>query len=107
VADTIHLRVAGGDVMPHRVPLHWAIQEQLDKGHVARVNEDGSPWTEPAPEPEPDPDAVPEGNVTDVLAWVGDDKARAERALNAEWAKGDAQRKGVVDPLAKMLGLEQ
>jgi hypothetical protein len=53
------------------------------------------------------PEAVPDGSVPDVLTWVGEDKARAERALQAEWAKGEAQRKGVVDPLAKLLGLEQ
>lgn len=48
MADTAHLLVAGG-VQEHDLPLHWAIQEQLDKGVIARVNPDGTPW-EPEPE---------------------------------------------------------
>lgn len=48
MADAILLLVAGG-VQEHDLPLHWAIQEQLDKGVIARVNPDGTPW-EPEPE---------------------------------------------------------
>jgi hypothetical protein len=81
--DVIYLKVAGG-VQAHDLPLHWAIREQLDKGVIARANPDGSPWAEPDPEPEPDPDAVPVGTVAAVLGWVGDDRARAARALDAE-----------------------
>jgi hypothetical protein len=51
-ADIAYLQIAGGSVQEHSLPLHWAVQGQLDKGYIARVNEDGSPWTEPAPEPE-------------------------------------------------------
>jgi NACalpha-BTF3-like transcription factor len=84
VADIIYLQVAGGAVMPHDAPLHWAIQEQLDKGYVARVNEDGTPWVAPEPEPAADPDEVPAGSVAVVLAWVGEDREKAMRALEAE-----------------------
>lgn len=84
MAEIIYLQVAGGAVMPHDAPLHWAIQEQLDKGYVARVNEDGTPWTPPAPESPADPDEVPAGSVAVVLAWVGEDRDRAMRALEAE-----------------------
>lgn len=35
---------------------------------------------------------VPDGNVGEVLKWVGDDQARARRALEAEQAKGDDAR---------------
>lgn len=48
MADTVYLLTAGG-VQGHDLPLHWAIQEQLDKGVIARVNADGTPW-EPEPE---------------------------------------------------------
>lgn len=33
-----------------------------------------------------DPDAVPAGTVEEILAWVGDNRDRAGRALEAEWA---------------------
>ena len=32
----------------------------------------------------PSGDAVPEGNIDEVMAWVGDDPARAQQALDAE-----------------------
>lgn len=83
VTDAIYLRVAGG-VQAHDLPLHWAIREQLDKGLITRVNEDGTPWVAPAPEPEADPNEVPTGTVAAVLGWVGDDRERAVRALDAE-----------------------
>lgn len=47
-----------------------------------------------------DPDAVPDGKAEDVLAWVGEDKDRAARALTAEKAK-DKPRAGVVSALEK------
>lgn len=36
------------------------------------------------PGPKVDPDAVPVGTVAAVLGWVGDDRDRAARALDAE-----------------------
>lgn len=56
-----------------------------------------------ASEPDPDPDEVPDGPVADVLAWVGDDLERAQRALDVEQADGGKNRKGVVDPLTELL----
>ncbi|GIE35906.1 hypothetical protein Ait01nite_089510 [Actinoplanes italicus] len=83
MAETIYLQTAGGPVA-HDLPLHWAIQEQLSKGYITRVNEDGTPWAEPAPVPEADPNEVPTGTVSAVLDWVGEDRERAARALEAE-----------------------
>lgn len=40
---------------------------------------------------------VPEGTIGDILAWVGDDPARAELALDAELA--GKRRKTLVDAL--------
>lgn len=46
----------------------------------------------------PDPNLiVPEGTIGDILAWVGDDEARAEAALTAELA--GKRRKTLVDAL--------
>ena len=86
----------------------------------------GSSWEEysqaPAPEvfPQPDEDAsdrgmqgssypvpaesgdggdVPDGTVKEVLDWVGDDKSRAEAALEAEDEKGDDARVSLVEKL--------
>ena len=48
MADQIHLLI-GGEPVAHDLPLNWAVQEQLDKGVIGRVNADGSVW-EPEPE---------------------------------------------------------
>ena len=48
------------------------------------------------------PDEVPDGNVDEILAWVGDDHGRARAALADEQAK-DKPRKGVTDPLEQLL----
>lgn len=48
MAEQIHLLIGGAPIV-HDLPLHWAVQEQLDKGVIARVNADGTPW-EPEPE---------------------------------------------------------
>lgn len=45
---------------------------------------------------------VPEGTVKEVLAWVGDDKDKAQRALDAENATGDP-RKSLVAELEERL----
>lgn len=61
------------------------------------------------PEPEPegpavdtDGDGVPDGSIKQVLAWVGDDAARAAAALAAETAKGDAARAGLLTALGRL-----
>lgn len=43
---------------------------------------------EPTPAPVVE-EAVPEGSIKVILAWVGDDKAKAQRALDAENAAED------------------
>ena len=43
-------------------------------------------------------DVVPDGSIGDILAWVGDDPARAELALEAELA--GKRRKTLMDTLA-------
>lgn len=85
-AEVIYLAGPGGRPRPHSLPLREALVGQLAKGDVARVNADGTPWVAPAPEPEADPNDVPVGTVAAVLGWVGDDRDRAARALEAETA---------------------
>jgi hypothetical protein len=41
--EQIYLLI-GGDPVAHDLPLNWAVQEQLDKGVIGRVNADGTPW---------------------------------------------------------------
>lgn len=48
------------------------------------------------------PEAVPDGNVDEVLDWVGADKVRAQRALEAEQAKA-TPRVTLVDALEDQL----
>ena len=46
---------------------------------------------------------VPEGTAKEVLEWVGDDKDRAQAALDAEEAKGNNGRKGLKRELNEKL----
>lgn len=45
--------------------------------------------SESEPEAAPDDEEVPEGTVNATLEWVGDDKDRAQRALDKEKASDD------------------
>jgi hypothetical protein len=51
--ETAWFRGDGGGVWPMDLPLPEHMAEQLTKGYLTRVNEDGSPWTEPVPESGP------------------------------------------------------
>lgn len=56
-----------------------------------------------APAPAPESDEVPQGTSAEIMAWVGDDKDRAQRALDAENAN-DRPRKTLVSQLEGMTG---
>lgn len=50
MAEVIHLIGSGGGrVRPHSLPLPEGIADQLAKGQVRRVNEDGTDWVERKP----------------------------------------------------------
>ena len=53
-----------------------------------------------------DPEAVPDGTIDEVLAWVGEDADRADRAADAERARGDRVRKTLLEKLAEVAGGE-
>lgn len=57
--------------------------------------------TESSPE-EPAPPAVPKGTSSELIAWVGDDKVRAQQLLDAE-LETSKPRKGLVDDLNELL----
>jgi hypothetical protein len=48
MADTIHVRGEGGMVIAMDLPLPGHIEQRLTRGQIRRVNEDGTPYTEPA-----------------------------------------------------------
>jgi hypothetical protein len=50
----------------------------------------------------PDPDSVPQGTISFVLNWVGDDPDRALRALDNESSK-DSPRIGLIRKLKALL----
>lgn len=51
---------------------------------------------------EPQAPVVPAGNVSEVLEWVGEDKERAQLALDAE--KAGHNRKTLVKQLKELVG---
>lgn len=75
------------------------VQALLHRGHITLVDEQpDKPATEPAA-----PDAVPDGTIPAVIDWVAGDKDRAQRALDAEQAKGEAARTTLVNQLQQLL----
>lgn len=62
--------------------------------------------TKPLPQESSDPNAVPQGTVPEVMTWVGDDKERAQKALDAEQAN-ERPRKGLVSSLEELLAPEE
>ncbi|HXJ25634.1 MAG TPA: hypothetical protein VNH17_08035 [Streptosporangiaceae bacterium] len=58
MTDTIWLRGEGGALVTKSLPLHFSLQDRLDKGELQRVNRDGSTLQEP-PAGEAEPPAEP------------------------------------------------
>ena len=56
--EIIHIRGEGGSVFALSLPLHESIQDRLTRGHLARVNQDGTPWTEDSTPTMPTQNAV-------------------------------------------------
>lgn len=93
------------------LPAEWAPPVQGGEKRsnaAARSVVIGAPGGGATPEAEgaPSADGVPDGNISDVRAWVGDDLARAQTALDAELMKGDQARSSLVDALVNQLGVE-
>jgi hypothetical protein len=89
-----NIDIPRGALLPDDVP-----QEQfdrlLDRGDV-------EPAAHVEPERASDPDEVPDGTIPVVLEWVGDDMARATKALHAEQLKGDKARMSLINDLTKI-----
>lgn len=70
-ADHIYVRGEGGSVFRLALPLHESIADRLTRGHLARVNEDGSTWSGGA---EPSVPSVPTSRPAQSASkdlWVG------------------------------------
>jgi len=61
--------------------------EPEDVSEVEAPEVDEDPQEEPSDEPTEESEGVPDGNVSDILDWVGDDKDRAREALDVERGK--------------------
>lgn len=118
-AGRAHVDIPQGSPLPADVPAEQRTR-LINAGAVGRRDgkgtEDtgdgvsdrlGRPVDRPVPglvEPdEIDPDVVPAGAAEDVLAWVGDDLARARVALDMEQAKGLNARAGLITELESVM----
>ena len=90
MAETIHVRGEGGAVWEMDLPLPDGVAQRLERGDLARVNEDGSPYEEPA-------DEVPDGppaKTASKAEWVAyasrwhDNREELEGMTKAELIKG-------------------
>lgn len=70
--ETGWFRGSGGSVWEMDLPLTEAMAEQLLKGYLTRVNEDGTQYAEPLAEGqvEPDVEQPPPANASKA-AWIG------------------------------------
>lgn len=75
MAELAHFRSESGQVIGMDLPLDEIMQDKVTKGYLKRVNEDGSPWREPA-----DADAD-EGSAL----MAGEFPRPAVNASKAEW----------------------
>jgi hypothetical protein len=75
MADTGHFKGAGNVIWELALPLNEVMQEQLTKGYLRRVNEDGSPYAEPAEgregEQRPEQVEAPPAANASKAHWVG------------------------------------
>ncbi|MEW2383376.1 hypothetical protein AB0873_14975 [Micromonospora sp. NPDC047707] len=90
-------------------------QDLIDRGFAVPAGADEADGQAPrpgaarkSPPAPPDGDEVPDGSIAVVLAWVGEDRDRAAKALDVERAtKGDRARVKLVEDLTKLLESEQ
>jgi len=69
--QTIHVLGEGGVVLKLALPLHEAIADRLERGHITRCNPDGSVYTgEPDPGVPSTPTTPPAASAAKA-AWVG------------------------------------
>ncbi|MGH3588603.1 MAG: hypothetical protein ACRDQ0_20025, partial [Pseudonocardia sp.] len=88
MAETIHVRGEGGHIFAMDLPLPEGIAERYERGLLARVNADGSPYAgAPVPLPGPQsPPADPETEPGDSEPVPADAAGRpAVNAAKSEW----------------------
>jgi hypothetical protein len=82
----------------------FAVRSKRDR--VSEIEEvKPTPTNTPVISPDADENDVPQGTVPEVLSWVGDDKDRAQKALDAE-NENDKPRKSLVSELEEVLSEE-
>jgi hypothetical protein len=84
MAETIHVRGEGGSIIKMDLPLPPAIEHQMRKGHLRRVNPDGSEYTEPQPDDVPSLPTEQPAATANKTAWVGWAVTRGARPDDAE-----------------------
>jgi hypothetical protein len=99
-ADHIHVRGEGGSVFRLALPLHESIEDRLARGHLTRVNEDGSAWTGDTDPAVPSLPAERPAQAAAKAEWVGWAVAQGANPDDAEgmtkadlidrYGKGDA-----------------
>lgn len=111
MSDTVTLIGQGGAETVFGLPLSENTQNQIASGQVVpKTNEDrlklnGEPEEEETPVEIPDVISgdVPDGTISDVLEWVGDDIDRAVDALTVEQA-ADNPRSTLIASLSDIIG---
>lgn len=84
--------------------IHAGYAEPADiASDVDEATNEGEASETPLADPGPTPDDVPDAKVSDVMAWVDSDPARARAALEAEQTRGDKPRTTLVDQLNEII----
>lgn len=69
--ETIHVRGEGGSVFELGLPLGESIADRLTRGHLTRVNADGTAWTGDAEPAVPAPPTTAPAQSASKADWVG------------------------------------
>ncbi|MGC5034111.1 hypothetical protein ACPXCS_06220 [Streptomyces sp. DT190] len=84
MAQSIHVRGEGGQIIKMDLPLPEPIQDRLTRGLLRRVNADGSPYTGNVPEPTPEVHVTGSAAASSALT-EGRTPRPAANARKAEW----------------------
>lgn len=74
------------------------VPEGVDKADLDRLLDEGF-FGEVKAEPESEPESAKPASVESILAEVGDDRVKAQAALDEELARGDAARSTLIKKL--------
>lgn len=86
------------------LPAGAVVPSSIDEADAKRLLKEGYLIEVELVDEDTEPEPVGPTTIPEILAVVGDDAEKAQAFLDAELAKGDKARKGLVDSLRGIVG---